>query len=357
MARVHIVGAGPAGCIAGISALEAGHEVIISEDHPVSGIPENCSGLFSKDGLDSLRRFVDYSPFVIRPMYGARIHLAGETLGVRRKSPVGFVCDRAALDQALSSRAECKGARINYGERIRDSFHSTNVIGADGPLSAVARHFSFPAIPSYAATLQAELPYRPEDPDSVEVFLSNRLFPGFFGWIIPHDEYTAEFGVGVELPNRAAGAWQALLRLKGMESRVRPRGAVIPISTRAKTGRKSGNLNVLLAGDAAGQVKSTTGGGVIFGGNCASIAGRHATDPLRYELEWSLRFGADLAAHQLIHRYLRSLDERGLCALGRRLKKLGCDEFLSSHGHMDRPTRMIGPALVSHVVRSLIGVS
>jgi flavin-dependent dehydrogenase len=354
--RIHVVGAGPAGSIAAISAIEQGHEAVVSEDHPVSGLPENCSGLFSRDGLDSLGRFVDYRKFVIRPMHGAHINFVDERLSVRKSSPVGFVCDRAAIDQALASRAESMGAKINYGERIRDSFHSNHVIGADGPLSTVARHFRFPRIKSYAATLQAELPYRAEDPDSVEVFLSNRMFPGFFAWIIPHDEYSAEFGVGVELPNKVQDAWSRLLKIKGIGAGAKPRGAVIPISVRPMTGKKHGKFSVLLAGDAAGQVKSTTGGGVIFGGNCASIAGRNAADPLRYELEWRLRHGSDLLMHKMVHDHLRSLSDEGILSLGRRLKKLGCDSFLSSHGHMDRPTKMIGPALLNHMVKNLIGV-
>jgi flavin-dependent dehydrogenase len=356
MVKVHVVGAGPAGSIAAISALGQGHSVVMSEDHPVSGIPENCSGLFSHEGLESLSRFIDYRKFVIRPMHGAHLHFVDEKLSVRRNSPVGFVCDRAAIDQALSSRAESLGARINYNERIKDKFHSDYIIGADGPLSTVARHFKFPKIPEYAATLQAELPYHAEDPDSVEVFLSNQMFPGFFGWIIPHDEYSAEFGVGVQMPARVQEAWRCLLRLKGMQDLARPRGAVIPLSTRKRTGVIRGKYKVLLAGDAAGQVKSTTGGGVIFGGNCASLAGRHVTDPMRYELEWRLRYGPDLVLHKLVHDHLRSLPEQGISALGRRLKKLGCDSFLSNHGHMDRPTRMLGPALLNHVVKNLIGV-
>ncbi|HSB46908.1 MAG TPA: FAD-dependent monooxygenase [Candidatus Bilamarchaeum sp.] len=355
--RIHVVGAGPAGSIAAMSALSAGHSVVVSEDHKVAGIPENCSGLFSRDGLESLPHLPDYRKFVIRPMHGAHLHFAGERISVRKRSPVGFVCDRAALDQALASRAEGMGAEINYGERIRGAFHSENVIGADGPLSSVARHFGFPSIKSYAATLQAEVPYRSEDPDMVEVFLSKSRFPGFFAWIIPHDEYSAEFGAGVALPNRAQDAWNRLLKLKGIDGAPKPRGAVIPISVRPRTGRKCGKYNVLLAGDAAGQVKSTTGGGVIFGGSCASIAGRLAAEPLRYEFEWRMRHGPDLLLHKLVHDHVSSLSDEGILSLGRRLKKLGCDSFLSSHGHMDRPTKMLGPALLNHMVKNLIGVS
>ncbi len=351
-----MVGAGPAGSIAAISALRNGYDVVLSEEHPVAGIPENCSGLLSADGLESLRSFADYRKCIINPVHGADIYFLDEKLAVRRELPVGYVCSRAALDQELAVRAEAEGATVNYGERIRDRFHATNVIGADGPLSSVARHFSFKKIERYAATLRALVDFRCEDHSLVEAFLSNSRFPGFFAWVIPHSEYTAEFGVGVELPNSVERAWCNLLKLKGLEHAARPKGAVIPLETRPCTGMRIGKLNVLLTGDAAGQVKSTTGGGVVFGGNCAALAGRYATKPERYELEWRLRYGPDLALHKAAHDYIASKPDSGILALGRRLKKLNCEAYLSYHGHMDRPTKMIRPCMVMHVLKSITGV-
>ncbi len=354
MADVHIIGAGPSGCIAAMSAARKGHSVAVSEDHPVAGIPENCSGLFSRDGLESLKGFIDYRRFVIQPIRGADIHILGTKLSVRTDGPVGFVCDRAAMDYTLASNAEAEGVRINYNERVSGAFRSDNIIGADGPLSSVARHFGFPRIGSYATTLQSLVGYRAEEPDVVEVFLSNSLFPGFFAWIIPHDEETAEFGVGVELPNRAHEAWRSLLRMRGVESAPAPRGAVIPLSLRPRTSMRAGRRNVILAGDAAGQVKATTGGGVVFGGNCAAIAGAHATEPAAYERGWRARFWPDLALHRAVHDYLSGRSDEELSALGRRLKKLNFDGYLSSHGHMDSPTRMIRPQLLAHVLKNII---
>ncbi|MEW6035748.1 MAG: NAD(P)/FAD-dependent oxidoreductase [Candidatus Micrarchaeota archaeon] len=355
MAKIHVVGAGPAGSIAAISACRSGHDVIVSEEHAVSGLPENCSGLFSKDGLESLSGFMDYKRFVIRQMRGADIYLAGEKLAIRRDEAVGFVCDRAAIDQELAARAEAEGAAVNFGERVTDSFRSDNIIGADGPLSSVARHFRFPKIARYAATLQATVPYRAAEPDIVEVFLSQSMFPGFFGWVIPHDEYCAELGVGVAMGQDLQEAWRGLLRRKGVPAAlVKPRGASIPISVRRKTGIRAGRKNILLAGDAAGQVKATTGGGVIFGGNCAALAGKLATDPERYEREWRSRFGLDLSIHSALRTYLAGLGDAQLASLGRRLKKLNLDGYLSGHGHMDRPTRMIKPGLFKHIFRNII---
>src|SRR5271157_921276 len=197
MATVHVVGAGPAGSIAAMSALRSGHEVVISEDHGRAGEPRNCSGLFSKDGLDSLSEYLDYRRFVINPINGADIFLGGEKFSVRRKEPVAYVCDRAAMDQWLADRAEDEGASVAYGERITDMLHlrSSNVIGADGPFSSVAGMFGFPRISRHAATLQAEFAYEAHDPHILEMHISSEHFPGFFGWVIPHGSGIAEFGV------------------------------------------------------------------------------------------------------------------------------------------------------------------
>jgi flavin-dependent dehydrogenase len=356
MPKVHVVGAGPAGSIAAISAIRSGSEVVVSEEHASAGLPENCSGLFSKDGLDSLSGFLDYRHLVINKIFGADIHLGGEKMSLRRSSPVAFVCDRAAMDQLLAKNAEEEGARINYGERAEGSFHAENIIGADGPHSHVARHFSFPPIKAHATTMQSLVEYRAQEPHVVQVYLSNEKFPGFFSWVIPHDEYHAEFGVGVETPHRPAEAWERLLRMKGVEAASRPRGFVIPLCPRPRTAMRCGRRNVLLAGDAAGQVKSTTGGGVVFGGNCAALAGKFATDPARYEFEWKSRFGADLAMHGWAHDYLASQSDAALAALCRRLKKLNFEGFLSDSGHMDRPTKMLRPSLLKHMIKNLAGL-
>jgi len=355
MRDVHIVGAGPAGSIAAMSAIRAGHDVVVSEEHHVSGIPENCSGLLSVEGLKSLRSFLDYKKVIINHIHGADIYFLDEKLTVRREGAAGVVCDRATMDQILAARAEAEGATIKYGERIKDQFHSSNIIGADGPLSSVANHFSFQRINHYATTLRALVNFRCEDPSVVEVFLSNERFPGFFGWVIPQDEYTAEFGVGVKLPNGAGRAWHNLLKLKGVKQAPSPTGAVIPLETRSRTGMRIGKRNVLLVGDAAGHVKSTTGGGVIFGGNCAALAGRHAMSPQRYEFEWRLRHGLDLALHKAVHDYIASKPDSEISALGRRLKKLNCDIYLSHHGHMDRPTSMIHPKMFMHLLKGIVG--
>ncbi|MGV8085359.1 MAG: hypothetical protein ACP5N9_03865 [Candidatus Bilamarchaeum sp.] len=353
--KVHIIGAGPAGSIAAMSALRSNFEPIISEDHPRSGIPENCSGLFSKDGLDSLKDFVDYQKTIINPINGADVYIGEHKLEIRKKSPIAFVCNRSELDQTLATNANREGVKIRYNERVTDVFQAKNIIGTDGPTSQIATQFGFPKITKYASTLQTHIRYKSEDPHAVEVYISNERFPGFFAWIIPHNEEMAEFGVGVEMPYKSIDAWNRLLKMKSITDAPKPRGWAIPIKTRRKTSIVKNGYKVLLAGDAAGQVKATTGGGVIFGGNCAAVAGKWADNPTRYDIEWKLRFGADLKSHHLVHDYLAKMSESQINSLGRRLKNLKIDQYLSENGNMDKPTKMIKPQFLIHLLKNLSG--
>ncbi len=350
---IHIVGGGPSGSIAAQSALSSEHDVIISEEHHRAGIPQHCSGLFSVTGLESLKEFVDYKQTIVRPMYGADIHMGSTIIPIRKKEPVAYVCKRWQLDQLLLERAMEKGATVRFGKRITTEFCSDHIIGADGPLSRVAYGHNFPKITRYVQSLQATIPLKVENPDIVSVFVSP-VFKGFFGWIIPHDESTAEIGCGVVLGHDLRRAWEHLCKLSQVTVPPKPVGALIPIKTRSKTALRKGKRTVLLVGDAAGHTKATTGGGVIFGGNCARFAGLHATDPSAYEWAWKRKFGADMFIHQKVEDFLYKQNAESIESLGKRLEHINITEFLSQKGHMDKPTKMISLSLAPYLVRAFI---
>jgi digeranylgeranylglycerophospholipid reductase len=359
MALVHIVGAGPAGCVAAMSALESGHEAIISEEHGEAGWPSTCSGLFSREGLQSLARFIDHRKTVINSIRGADIHFSTEVFRVRAKETVAYVCDRPEFDAMLAENAEAAGARMRYGERVRTEFRSDFIIGADGPNSHVARHFNFPAISRYVCAMKALVPYDSSaggGQSIIKMYISSERFPGFFGWMIPHSKDMAEFGAGVSLPGNVRKAWDHLMGMHGIAGPQDVSSDIIPMEARRRTSIETGRRKILLVGDAAGQVKATTGGGVIFGGNCARLAGRHFNNPLRYELAWRTRFGPDLFLHRAIRDHLDTSDEKGLATLGRRMNGMRMDDYLSEHGSMDSPAKMVTPAMLIHLAGAIAGL-
>ncbi|MFP3950014.1 MAG: NAD(P)-binding protein [Candidatus Micrarchaeia archaeon] len=351
--RVHVVGAGPSGSVSAVSALREGHNVCLYEEHERAGLPINCSGLISKEGLNSLSDMADFRRHTINRIKGAVIDCAGSRLLVDSGKDIAYVIDRASFDDALARKAEQEGAKFFFGKRLT-AFPEGNIIGADGPLSSVASGFGFPEIYRFVATSQCRVRYDGEMPDHVRVFLSNEMFPGFFAWMIPHNEEEAEAGAGCILPGNSDRALDALSKYTGIPFSKERKHSIIPVARRPKTALSYGSRNVLLVGDAAGQVKSTTGGGVVFGTSCARIAGRLADSPLEYEREWKTAHGKDLDAHYRIHCALGRLNGDSLRALASVSSAFRIEEFLKKEGDMDRPTRMLGPNLLLHPLRSLL---
>ena len=211
---------------------------------------------------------------------------------------------------------------------------------------AVADCFGFPKISSFVASMQGNFRFASRDPHQTAIYLSARDFPGFFGWVIPINEYEAKIGVGVSLPDHPLKYYRRFLARLGVPSKPSYEfAAVIPTSVRKKTAAKKSGYNVLLAGDAAGQVKATTGGGVFFGSQCGFLAGKYSDDPQKYEQEWRRKYGLDLA----LHRKFRTLLDFGsgqphpifLSAA----KAMFFEDLLSEHGQMDRVGGFFEPGL------------
>ncbi|MEM2908604.1 MAG: NAD(P)/FAD-dependent oxidoreductase [Candidatus Bilamarchaeaceae archaeon] len=337
MFDVHIIGAGPAGCVAAISAARAGYNVLVSEEHPATG-GKPCSGLFSKSGLETLRDYLDWKEAVEKEIYGAELHLGNSVLTVKKRGPIAYACNRSEFDKLLACSAEREGVKIRYGERITKKFCANRIIGADGVFSSVASFFGFTPLTKFVATLQGNV-NADWDKDIVKVFLSSD-FKGFFGWVIPRGSGSFEIGCGIELPGNVDLAFEKLKRRIHVRDVRNVRGYVIPVRTRAESAKRVNGRSVFLVGDAAGQTKATTGGGVIFGAWCASIAGV-STNPFHYEFKWRAKYERELFLHMIARRLLNRLNDDRLTALGRELAENGFEEFLEKNGDMDIISRII----------------
>lgn len=331
MYDIHVVGAGPSGSVAAISAVRKGYNVLISEEHEKAG-GKPCSGLFSASGLKTLEEYFDWHDAVNTEIYGAEIHLGNSIVKVRKKSPVAYACDRDRFDRLFAEAAENEGAKIEYGKRVIGEFAAKKIIGADGANSGVAEHFGFPRLRRFVGTMHGSVKGEWNE-KIVQVFVSSD-FPGFFGWVIPRGDERFEIGCGVGLPNNPMNAFESLKRRVGVEIVEDVRGSVIPVREREKTALGNNGHEVMLVGDAAGQTKATTGGGVLFGAWCAEIAGKTA-DPLAYEVGWRMKYGNELFLHKVARKFLNGLNDEKLTSLGKRLSEKKFDAFLEEHGEMD----------------------
>lgn len=354
--EVAIVGGGVVGLVMAKELGKSGVPATVYEARARIGEGANkASGIVSAGGLESIG--VDYHDAIINSLDGAVLYAGKERLNIKAKETKAYVLDREILAQLCAKEAKEEGARIVLGTKVgRDMLSELGegkiVVGADGVVSNVASHFGFPEISNYVLTYKAEYERAAiHDQHSCEVFFSGAS-KKFFGWTVPHSGSALEVGVGEWMRSRrnSLSAFNAFIanpdvsrELNGA-NRISGLASMIPLQARKTTVKG----NVLLVGDAAGQVKATTGGGIVFGTLCGKTAAEAIVNHLRkgaplslYERMWRRKYGLDLGMHRIIHSYYSSIGPNGSELLFRLAKIFGIEGFLSQYGDMDSPSKIV----------------
>ena len=178
------------------------------------------------------------------------------------------------------------------------------------------------------------------------------------GWAIPIDETHAKIGLGVGKNENLSHAKKSLLsKLEIKDAPTHEFGALIPLSPRKKcalspivAGKK---FNISLCGDAAGQVKATSGGGIFFGAMCGRLAAMHAQNPALYDKEWRKKYGMDLLLHRLLRLGFDSLSADGTDFGIKALKLMKFDSLLMEAGQMDEYSKMLSLNTLNAYMRVL----
>lgn len=354
--KAYIIGAATAGLVAAKRLAALGIDTTVYDQKVALGFPVRASGILSISGLSTLD--IDYSRSITNVLSGANIHSGGKTMSVASKTPIAYVLEREKLNDICRDEAEGAGARVVTGKRIDeegldDMRGSGVIIGADGAVSTVAKHFGMGKIERLLLTYKAEFNVDVENPEMVDLFFDNLKYRGLFAWLAPNARDILEVGIGIDSSEGNAKAafdrFMAEPEVKGIIGARRPisEGAsVIPMGLRNRFVDERNR--VMLVGDAAGQVKPTTGGGIIFGGNASIIAadvvGRYFEGRGRlsdYEKRFRKAYGFDLMLHSMINRLYNSLSPRSIGFLISALSATGMDNFLGVYGDMDRPSLVI----------------
>jgi len=297
-----VVGAGPAGCSAAEAAASAGLSVWLMDKKGEIGSPVQCGGFLPEAAelhklLPSARLPQSLTDIpdriILRRTSLQRIYSPSGSF--KQFSVAGRVLDRRAFDRHLAHRAAVAGARVLPATRARlieGELHLSGrfgghvrpraIIGADGPHSMISRAMGNPPLET-GICLEFEMVDVDIDPDAAEMYFSTRYAPGGYAWIIPLSSDSANVGIGVRASYLSGQKLPQILdrfiaehpiareKLAGGEALAVMRGAV-PAGGRPPAIWKESHL---LAGDAAGQVMATSGGGIplaILGGRIAGEA-------------------------------------------------------------------------------------
>ena len=340
---VVVAGSGPAGAAAAFRASQNGASVLLVEKRKEIGYPVQCGEYFPKS-----HEMTDLLPNnkhteIINNISPKMIDLKTRDLAVI--SPTGkeyffnldaYVIDRQKFDQKLADNAIKHGADVKVNTRaknisnngksliIDDGEKIQNVetdvlIAADGALSRIGKSQGFDILESaynYSPVVQFLMTNLDIDSSIVEMYFGREYCPGGYAWIIPKGDGIANVGIGIRRPFADKGvtisdylnrfinkhpSTKKKLKNAKILSRV---GGNVPVNGAIP---RSYSENIMLVGDAAGQVMASNGGGIPLATIGGEIAGEVAAKKVKngvnlslYEKTWKKEMGAELKESGII---------------------------------------------------------
>lgn len=377
-----VIGGGPVGSYVAYKLAEMGYGVAVVEQKGRLGEPVCCTGIISQECVSS---FAIDDSVILRWVNSARLFSpSGRSLiWLGQGKAEACVVDRAAFDAAMVSRAQGKGVEyvlnslvrgIDVGDnRVRVeatrqgeglNFEARAVVIANGFGSRLSEELGLGKVGDFVIGAQAVVENR--GVDEVEVYFGQEIAPAFFAWLVPTSSQRALVGLlsrrNPELYLRKLISFlQAQGKVASVE--VEPCYRTIPIKPLPRT---YGN-RLVVVGDAAGQVKPTTGGGIYFGLLCADIAANNLHRALEsddlsakslasYERGWKKKLGQELRIGYWARKFYGRLSDRQIDRIFDIMESTNIDEALLKAGdfsfdwHGKALLKLLGQTAVSKAI-------
>ena len=353
LADVLVIGGGPVGSYVAHELASMAHEVVVLEQKERLGLEVCCTGIISQQCVSD---FAIDDDVILKRLNSARIFSPSAGL-IRLWRPETQACvvDRTALDLAMARRARAAGAQYMLAcpakrievrqDRVvvevvrhkeKKGFSAKAVVIASGFNPGLVGSLGLGRISDFATGAQTEVTTK--GIDEVEVYTGREIAPGFFAWLVPTSPNRARLGLLSR--NRPRLYLNRLISSLVAQGKITQAGEGlkcrrIPLRTLPRT---YGD-RLVVVGDAAGQVKPTTGGGIYYGLLSARLAAQSlhralvkndlsARSLASYQRGWQEKLGQDIRLGYLARRFYQLLGDRQLDKIFDILKKNGIVEAL-----------------------------
>ena len=391
---VTIIGAGPIGSTLAYELAKEDIKVALIDKKKLIGLPLQCAGIINKRVLD-INQFPE--ELILNKAKGAFLHSRTHSLTVSKEECHALIIDRVALDQFLYKRAiengadsylsskvvsidELEGKVTFQNESAEKTIRSKIIVGADGPLSlvssAIGNEFNYYCASQYLVKIDEnndKLPY-------VDLYAYGDLFPGFI-WQIPVDENTFRIGLfsiyDYKKQNEILDNFlKNDFKYENYEVIEKYKGK-IPIYNK---NNKLFKNRVLVLGDAASQLKPTTGGGLLIGFEAVQMAKMTIVNALNsesfnslnsgrldkndrevlqdilknYQEDFEKRFLKEFSYQFKVQETFCTLSDDDLDYLFVKLREKEADKLISKYGDMDNQSVIVKEFLKRGLIQSLL---
>lgn len=378
---VVVVGSGPAGSYVAYRLAEMGHRVVVVEQKERLGEQVCCTGIISQWCVDSFA--IDEDVILKRASSAKLFSPSGRLLRVWRQETQVCIIDRALFDVAMARRAQGRGAKYVLGSLVRSievnddrvrveavrqgerlNFEVRAVVIATGFGSSLVRGVGLGKVGDFVMGAQTEV--EAIGLDEVEVYFGREVAPGFFAWLVPTSPPRALVGLmSRHSPELYLKKLVASLQDQGKIASAEAEPIYCGISLKPLA-RTCGN-RLMVVGDAAGQVKPTTGGGIYYGLLCADIAANNlhralesddllAKSLVGYEREWRKKLGWELRIGYWARKLYEHMSDAQIDRIFDIIKSRGIDkalleaEDLSFDWHGEVVLRLLRRRLISKAI-------
>lgn len=320
MDDVIIVGGGHVGLYTAWGLAERGYQVTLLDQKKVIGEHIVCTGII---GEEAFQRFDLPLDTVLGRIQQVRFHSPfGSHFDYLPPQVLARVVDRTRFNRHFAQKALDRGARIKTACRVEgirvkkdgvavrtaeingeeSLFEARILVIATGVNYKLFEWVGLEAPKSFLGGAQVHLPFQGEDGTSV--YVGREVAPGSFAWVVPLETGVARVGLLSER-NPAFFLKRLLDRIKpGWRDDVAESSIDLRPVVQAPL-EKSYADRVLVVGEAAGQIKTTTGGGIYYGLLGAQMAvetmeeafrkNRFTANLLsRYDRQWKKEIGEEL---------------------------------------------------------------
>ena len=391
---VTIIGAGPIGSTLAYELAKEDIKVCLIDKKKVIGLPLQCAGIINKRVLD-VNQFPD--ELILNKAKGAVLHSKNHSLSVSKEEDQALIIDRVELDQYLYNRAiengvdsylsskvvnidDVEGKVSFQNESVEKSIRSKIIVGADGPISlvssAIGNDFDYYCASQYLVRIE-------EDNNMmsfVDLYAYGDLFPGFI-WQIPVSKNTFRIGLFSNYDYKRQNEilddflendfnyedYEIIEKYKGK----------IPIYSKENKLFKN---RALIIGDAASQIKPTTGGGLLIGFEAVGMAKKAIVKALisedfnslnfekethddkeilqdclkSYQEDFEERFIKEFSYQFKVQKTLCTLSDDDLDYFFEKLKEKEADKLISEYGDMDNQSILVKEFLKRGLVLTLL---
>jgi|TARA_B100001750_G_scaffold107659_2_gene85103 geranylgeranyl reductase family protein len=318
---VVIAGGSISGLLTAREVAKKGYSVLVLEEGFEVGTPDHCGGLVSKIALNEL----EINPS--EKIYDCAINNAsifspsGKMLEINSKNQQIISIDRRQLDKQAAYQAQKYGAKIivnsSYKEKTKEGV-STSIGDIDCKILVDCRGIGALVNDNRNGILlsaQYEVYADWIVNGRVEVYFDQIKYPGFFAWIIPSGNGIGKVGVAGKDINTSKTI-EEFLKHKGKYSTIRKIFSPIWINGPIKN---FVSKDIVIVGDAAGQSKPTTAGGIYSCGMGGIMAGNAIAKYLetndnsqlvQYQESWYSKFGKEFEKQQLARKVLQKIDNK-----------------------------------------------